>query len=154
VSRAIVRIADHPDLLPVVAAWLHEAFGRAHGGTIGSARRYVADFLAPGATEQCFVALDGAVPVGTASLVAHDLDTRPELTPWLASVFVLPEFRRLGHASRLVRRVEAAAQADGARRLHLFTVSATPLYAGLGWTVMAPGMDRGQPVTIMCRDLA
>ena len=149
----IVRIAERPDLIPVVAEWLHDAFGRPDG-TMEEARRYVEAFSAAGAAEQCFVLLADGAPVGTASLVAHDLEERPDLTPWLASVAVPPAFRGRGHASRLVRAVEASARQAGVVCLYLFTVTAVPLYAGLGWSEFAVELHRGKAVTVMTRDLA
>lgn len=37
------------------------------------------------------VAFSGRVPVGTVSLVEHNMDTRLDLRPWLAALFVLPK---------------------------------------------------------------
>jgi len=53
--------------------------------------------------EQCFVLLVDEVPVATASFVHPDLPSRPNLTPWLAGVYVQPEFRCRGFASHSVR---------------------------------------------------
>ena len=39
------------------------------------------------------VALRDAELLGSAMLVAHDMDSRPQLTPWLAGVFVKPQCR-------------------------------------------------------------
>ena len=36
------------------------------------------------------------VPVGSASLLEEDMETHADLSPWLASVFVLPTSRRQG----------------------------------------------------------
>jgi GNAT superfamily N-acetyltransferase len=82
--------------------------------------------------EENFVLFDGNEPVGTAGLASYDLETRPDLTPWLVGVFVLPEFRRRGHATALVRRVEAFPQAASVADLWLYTATAEPLYARLG----------------------
>jgi GNAT superfamily N-acetyltransferase len=43
--------------------------------------------------------------MGSAAIIDSDMDTRPELTPWLASVFVAKEFRNQGVGSRLVEHV-------------------------------------------------
>ena len=42
---------------------------------------------------------------GSAAIIEHDMDTRMELSPWLASVFVAPEFRKRGIGSKLVTHV-------------------------------------------------
>ncbi|MFL1464251.1 GNAT family N-acetyltransferase [Roseococcus sp. DSY-14] len=103
----------------------------------------------------CFVAFEGAEPVGTASLVQQDLPSRPDLAPWLAGVFVVPEARGRGHAGRLVGHVEAHAAAAGVRTLWLYTGAADGLYARLGWQVAEAAVDpgSGKPVRIMRRAL-
>ena len=40
------------------------------------------------------------------------MDTRKELSPWLASVFVAPEFRKWGIGSKLVLHVMEQARED------------------------------------------
>ena len=67
-----------------------------------------------------------AVDTATASLVSNDLPSRPDLTPWLASVLVRPEFRGRGYSAPLVRHVEAAA-APIESTLWLYTWTAAPL---------------------------
>jgi GNAT superfamily N-acetyltransferase len=86
--------------------------------------------------------------------LAHkDLETRPDLTPWLAGVFVQPAFRGRGYATALVRRVEAFASAASVRTLWLYTWTAEPLYARLGWQRAGLETDpkRGREVVLMTR---
>ena len=83
----IFYLSAQPDLVPQVVDWLRAEFGHP-----GSARReqQIAEMLAqPEQSEETFVLFDDNVPVGTASLVNSDLPSRPDLTPWLASVLVL-----------------------------------------------------------------
>lgn len=101
-----------------------------------------------------FLALAEGRPVGTASLVKADMEVRRELTPWLASVFVLPEWRGQSIASRLVRKVEREAQEVGMTRLYLFTPGQQALYRRLGWEDKETLVYRGEDVTVMMRGLA
>ncbi len=87
------------------------------------------DHGAPGRPEETFVLFEGDIPVATASLARHDLDSRPDLTPWLAGVFVEPAFRQRGYAIVLVRYVEARAMVASVPTLWLNTWTAEPLYA-------------------------
>jgi GNAT superfamily N-acetyltransferase len=66
------------------------------------------------------------------------MDTRRDLTPWLADVFLSPDFRRRGIASALVRRVVDEARTLDVSELYLFTTGPwrERLYAGLGWSVI------------------
>ena len=91
--------------------------------------------------------------LGSAALVASDMDTRPGLTPWLASVFVAPPFRRQGIGSALVRHAMRQAEAAGISRLYLFTPDRAGFYQDLGWQTMSVDDYRDQAVTLMQVDL-
>ncbi len=96
-------------------------------------RNVIGASTAASGPQQTFVLLVDEAPVGVASLVAHDLDSRPELTPWLAGVFVVPEARGRGHAAHLIAAVEAAGRAAAIPSLWLYTHSAERIYARVGW---------------------
>jgi GNAT superfamily N-acetyltransferase len=71
-----------------------------------------------------FILLANSEPVGTASLAAHDLDERPDLTPWLAGVFVVPHARGRGYAAHLISAVEQEARIASISTLWLYTNTA------------------------------
>ncbi|MBV1796468.1 GNAT family N-acetyltransferase [Siccirubricoccus sp. G192] len=152
-DHRIVAVSNHPEFAPVVATWLIEAFENPNSRTV---EEMTALILAPPVgPEETFVLLDRDRPVGTASLAHKDLETRPDLTPWLAGVFVQPAFRGRGYATTLVRRVEAFASVASAPALWLYTWTAEPLYARLGWQRVSLEMDpkRGREVVLMTRRL-
>jgi GNAT superfamily N-acetyltransferase len=88
------------------------------------------------------------------SLVAHDLASRPELTPWLAGVFVVPQARRRSHATRLTEAVEEACRSAAIPTLWLYTLTAERLYARAGWVTVESFDRHGRPAALMRRDLA
>jgi predicted N-acetyltransferase YhbS len=151
-TLSFVATSAQPDFVPKVVDWLREEFG--HAGS-PSREQQIATMLARPRSEETFVLLDDNVPVGTASLVTNDLPSRPDLTPWLASVLVLPPFRGKGYSTPLVRRVEEAATLS-ASILWLYTWSAEPVYAKLGWQRVGPSRDeaRGIDVVLMKRHLS
>jgi GNAT superfamily N-acetyltransferase len=151
---SIVSTADRPDLVPVTARWRWEAFFR-HAGTpfddiLESAQRTAAS---AGPMPRTFVLFADDEPVGTASLIAHDLDERPDLTPWLASVFVTPHARGQGHAARLVAAVEQEARAASMATLWLYTNTAERIYARARWKTVETVQHNGKPFALMRRDL-
>jgi GNAT superfamily N-acetyltransferase len=91
--------------------------------------------------------IDGVL-AGIASVVPHDLPTRPELGPWLANVLVLPEWRRRGIGRALVRHVMDYAGAL-APTLYLYTFDQVDLYQHLGWQTVQQDQYVGRPITIM-----
>lgn len=130
----ILSTAERPALAEITAQWRWDAFAKGGGRSF---ERLLADerLAASEAAEmpRTLVAIVEGRPVGMASLVASDLEERPELGPWLAGVFVLPEERRRGHGARLVRAIEEIAWAAAIGRLWLYTRTAERLYASLGW---------------------
>ena len=147
----IETTSGRPELAPIVAAWLVEAFGYPGGRT---PEQVAARILAPPrGPEETFVLLEQDRPVGTASLAHDDLAARRDLTPWLAGVFVEPDARGRGYATALVRRVEAFAAAASVPVLWLYTWTAEPLYVRLGWRRVGLEQDRGQEVVLMTRRL-
>jgi predicted N-acetyltransferase YhbS len=74
------------------------------------------------------------------------------VSPWLAGLFVAPEFRGLGIAAELVRTCERGAAALGAPALYLQT-EIPGFYARLGWREYAREHYLGDDVVVMARDL-
>ena len=148
----IVSTADRPEFVPVVARWLWCAFARGHGRTL----EYMIDAVGKSVTAsrmpRTFVLLADGSPRGTASLVVRDLEERPDLTPWLAGVYVDPAARRLGHATRLISAVERQAVATGVPTLWLYTNTAERLYARAGWRTVETIQHNGAPHALMRRD--
>lgn len=147
----IETVSHRPDLAPLVARWLVKAFEHPDGRTVPEITAVLLG--PPNGPEETFVLLADGRPVATASLAHDDLASCPDLTPWLAGVFVKPAFRGRGYASALVRRVEAFALAASVRTLWLYTSTAEPLYVRLGWKRISLEMDRGEQVALMSRDL-
>lgn len=87
--------------------------------------------------------------MGSASIIEQDMDTRPELTPWLASVFVAPEYRNNGVGSSLVKHIMQTAKQAGIEKLYLFTPDRETFYEKLGWQVLSREIYRGHSVTVM-----
>lgn len=151
---SIVSTFERPDLVPVTARWRWQAFfsdsGRPFDDVLAGAHRTAAvDGLMP----RTFVLLADNEPVGTASLVAHDLDERPDLTPWLAGVFVAPHARGRGHAGRLMTAVEERARGACIATLWLYTNTAERIYARAGWRTVEAVQHNGKPFALMRRDL-
>lgn len=152
-QRRILAVSEQPELAPLVARWLVAQFGGQGGRTVEQMTDLI--LAPPKGPEESFVAFEGDQPVGTASLAHADLDSRPDLAPWLAGVLVQPPYRGRGHAAALVRAVEGFARAAGIGTLWLYTWSAARLYARLGWREAGREieMKRNQEVILMRRDL-
>jgi GNAT superfamily N-acetyltransferase len=154
-------LSEHPDAIPTLARWHHDQWKHLDpGDTIEQRIARLQVHLSKAPIPTTFVALlplaappERAVPeniLGSASLIAHDMDTRPNLSPWLASVFVAPRYRGCGIGTALVRRVIQEARALDVANLYLFT---TPdkrgFYAPLGWVLIEHTLYRGYQQIVM-----
>jgi GNAT superfamily N-acetyltransferase len=149
----VVRTADHPELVPVVARWVWEAFWREGGYPLDHVLGLVGASVANLGPPQTFVLLIDGKPVGTASLVAQDWDERPDLTPWLAGVFVTPETRGRGYVKRLITAVEDACRTADISSLWLYTATAERIYLRAGWQTISKFDRGGEVAALMGRTL-
>jgi N-acetylglutamate synthase-like GNAT family acetyltransferase len=100
-----------------------------------------------------FIAILDNEPVGIASVIKHDMDNKRHLTPWLADVYVKPEFRKQGIGSKLVKRVREEAKVIGIETLYLFTRHAKEFYLSLDWKIKETTKYHDDQVVIMYYNL-
>jgi N-acetylglutamate synthase-like GNAT family acetyltransferase len=91
--------------------------------------------------------------IGTAAIVKCDLDTRPNLSPWMASIFVFPKHRKKGHSKKLVKHIMEQAKENSIDKLYLYTEDADKLYEKLGWNTISREVFLNQDIIVMEADL-
>jgi N-acetylglutamate synthase-like GNAT family acetyltransferase len=77
------------------------------------------------------------------------MDTRLDLTPWLAGLYVSASRRRQGIGAALVSAIEKEAHGLGVERLYLYTPKSAAFYSRLGWQIKERTEYHGYPVTLM-----
>ena len=153
-------LADRREFTPVLARWLHAEWGRLRPTeTVAARTARLEGACGHRQVPTAFVAVTEAGddgdprPLGCARLVACDLATRAELSPWLAGVFVAPAHRGRGVGAALVGRVIEEARVLGFPRLYLYTPGPGILYTRLGWMVrertLYPPLWGEQTLTVM-----
>jgi GNAT superfamily N-acetyltransferase len=148
----IRRLAPDSSVLKECAQWRYDAFFQ--GSEVSLEDSYLqlvettsSDF------EAAYIAEVSLQPVGICMFVKNELNPRHDLTPWLASLYVAPEFRKQGIGSELVRFVENHAREQGIKCLHLYTASADKLYSRCGWVITERFDWDGQRFLLMQRKL-
>ncbi|HBN13632.1 MAG: GNAT family N-acetyltransferase [Gammaproteobacteria bacterium] len=146
----IISLKDRPEHLMTLAKWHHAEWSYLNPERSFEARvEEMQCDLRGDVIPTTFVAERDGELLGSASMLAEDMSTHPELTPWLASVFVAPAHRKQGIGSVLVKRIMDHACDNGVKKLYLYTPDQEQLYAGLGWQILSREPYNGTPVTIM-----
>jgi GNAT superfamily N-acetyltransferase len=146
----IESIADHLDWVPLIAGWHWREWGDTDPlgslaqWTHGLYERTLRDHI-----PTTYVAVEQRQPVGSVTVVEHDMAIRLDLSPWLAGLYVQPQSRRRGVGSALVRHALQQVCHLGFPALYLYTHPARPFYERLGWEVLEERSFHDRPVTIM-----
>jgi predicted N-acetyltransferase YhbS len=155
----IGSLADHIDQLPELARLHHAQWSHVsrfttvdqHADKLRSRISQGRD----GIPATYVLLIDGAV-TGSVSLIDCDDigDVRPDLSPWLASLYVEPSRRRLGNGSALVKHCIEQAKQLGCSTLYLYTDTHSKFYERFGWRAIERRVSRGLDVSVMALKLA
>ena len=148
-------LADHLYFAPVLARWHYDEWrDLLPQWSYDEAMTDLQSHTGRACIPTTFVALIDEKVVGSASLILDDFEAVRHLSPWMASVFVIPEQRGKGIGRTLVERVVAEARHLQVPKLYLFTAGQKGYYDKLGWAFYQDADCCGHAVTIMCRRLA
>ncbi|QSA95787.1 GNAT family N-acetyltransferase [Methylococcus sp. EFPC2] len=146
----IVDLRYEQDYIPTLAEWHHREWAHLNPGgsvekRVEKMQAYLSDELMP----SMYVCKEGDTLLGSAGLLRNDMDTKMELTPWLASVYVAEEHRNRGIGTALVQHVVNVARAAGYPNLYLLTPNKESFYQARGWFTISKEPYREEPVTVM-----
>jgi len=149
----IVNLKAVPSELPVLAKWHQQEWADLNPGkSLKDRINKMQAYLENGFVPSTYVAIADEL-LGSAAIVKCDMDTRAELEPWLASVYVAKSQRGNGIGTALVKHIMQKAAHNGIERLYLFTPGQKEFYQGLGWQYLEQTQYHDQQVTIMYVDL-
>lgn len=144
----IDHLPRHPEFVPTVARWIYDEFV---DSTLWTFDQITAKFTECHLDKlpMTWIALDQGQCVGTVSLFQNDLKPRPDLTPWLAALYVKPESRGSGVAARLIESVIAESRRLEYDTLYLRTEHTAEYYRQRGWRFLETTHDtNGQETKI------
>lgn len=146
----IADLIDEQGAIQMLAEWHHSEWLHLNpGGSVQKRIEGMQAYLAGHTIPKMFVSKDGETLLGSAAIIENDMDTRTDLSPWLASVYVNAEYRKKGVGSDLVKHVEEYARSAGFRNLYLFTLDQENFYQNLGWSTISKEIYRDEAVTVM-----
>jgi len=142
-------LADVPERIPILARWFHAEWHDFDGRALPAIESQLCENLNRDRIPITFIALSGSELVGTVSLDLADLPPFNNLSPWLASLYVLPSARRAGIGTALVQHARQFAFARLISQLYLWTPGSTRLYEECGWTILQRSNHNSHPITLM-----
>jgi N-acetylglutamate synthase-like GNAT family acetyltransferase len=149
----IIDLRTAPHHIPTLAQWHHDEWSYLNpGGSIEKRIEKMRSYLGGDLIPSMLIAVDGDQVLGSAALIASDMDTKPELSPWLANVYVKFDKRGLGIGARLVQSIMDIARENNLPCIYLFTPDQEKFYEKLGWKTLTKEIYRNSAVTIMQLD--
>src|SRR5512146_332414 len=151
----IEYLADHKALVPELAKWHFVEWSVLQPNeTLAGRTLRLRNCCGHSEIPTVVIGLLGNVLCGSGMLVAQDMDSRPNLTPWLAGLYVAPQYRRKGYGTKLIERIVQEAALLQAQALYLYTPNSEQYYSKRGWSLMERCNYRGTDVSIMSRPIA
>ncbi|WP_129139447.1 GNAT family N-acetyltransferase [Modicisalibacter coralii] len=148
----IEYLRDVPETIPVLAEAMAAHWERIVAGESFERRKARLEAHAQyDGLPIAWVAMVAGQPVATSALRVCDLDGREDLTPWLAGVFVMPEYRGRGIASKVCEVAERQAWSWNVETLYLHTPDQQALYRKRGWRRLETADWNGVETTIMTK---
>lgn len=146
----IIDLRTAPHHIPTLAQWHHDEWSYLNpGGSVEKRIEKMRAYLDENLIPSMLIAVEEDQVFGSAALIASDMDTRPELSPWLANVYVKSDKRGSGIGAKLVKSIMDIAREHHLPCIYLFTPDQEKFYAKLGWKTISKETYRNSPVTIM-----
>jgi GNAT superfamily N-acetyltransferase len=139
-NLSIRNLLDYPEHLETVSSWIYEEFADK------SLIKYdeIKEFFRKRFYDKLpitLIALKDEQCVGTVSLFEGDLDTRRDLKPWLAALYVDQNYRGQGIGAELINSIINKAEELGYNTLFLRTEHTSDYYKKRKWEFVCKTKD-------------
>ena len=138
------------DRLSDVAGWYLTSFSM-KDTTFDICKEKLLERLNTEILDICYVAFWGNKAAGTVSLTKNDIPGVPTLTPCIANLFVVPEYRHKNIGRELIEYAKAALKAMAFPKAYLYTTDKTihKWYQTLSWKIIGEKAVYNLPIKIM-----
>lgn len=150
----IDNIVLHPEIGPTLAQWHFECWGHLYDNWSKAAAVQEFAVMKHHSVPMTLVAVEHTDTeyrvVGSVSLFEDDdLPGFGHLTPWLGSLFVVPEARGKGVGEQLILAILSEAFRLHYRSVYLFTPDNQEYFEQRGWQRVTEAQAHGHSVTVM-----
>ncbi|MDQ3002240.1 MAG: GNAT family N-acetyltransferase [Fibrobacterota bacterium] len=140
--------------IPIIAKWIYEEWSYAFPmRTLQEIQKALFGRMDETEMPITLVAHDERGVLGTASLKASDMEILTEISPWLSSVFVHPDYRGQGVAAALVAEIEKLARQQDFSQLHVFNPINQGVFEKMGWSLLQTVQYGGKELAILVKDI-
>ena len=147
-------LADYPEHCETVARWNFDEWAYLYENSSyeGFLRGTKAN-LGKQQIPSTLIAVESNLAIGSASLLLEENKDRKDLSPWLSSMYVSPQFRGNGVGRALNERVIELARELGFTVIYLEAFEQhLDFYSKLGWQSIEKIIYKNQKATIMSVD--
>jgi N-acetylglutamate synthase-like GNAT family acetyltransferase len=150
----IEYLADNKEVIPTLARWSYDEWLYLHPErTLSDVERIMLERSNKDKIPLILIACEEGKPIGMVALKIRDLESRPNIGPWLAGLYVEKGHRNKGVGTSLVRAIEQKAAQLKEKKLYLFTPDTEKFFLMLDWAVQERTEWKGRSVTVMEKEI-
>jgi GNAT superfamily N-acetyltransferase len=155
----IIPLDECPQYAAICAHWSYGQWGFQRNISFDINLLVYNERAVSNALPRVFVICLDSFPVGMVSVKENDMRNRPDLSPWLSALYIMPEYRKKGLAKRLIECAEEYARLLGYAVIYLFIDAPdesrlTAYYEKLNWLYIGESPDNdGRDVKVYRFDL-
>jgi GNAT superfamily N-acetyltransferase len=138
----ISNLRHYPHFADIVADRGWHAWWTESGVPLQHYRAHLDPMLTGEGIPFCLVGHQGAEYLGSVLVIENDLDARPHYAPWIAALWVEPQWRRQGLAAGLIAAARAEAARLGRQTCYLCAEpDKSPYYLARGFSQIESDID-------------
>ena len=116
----VVELTDKNDAcLNTISGWMYN-WDKEEGWNIDKIKCYVKNCISKN-IPRTIIVVTGNKIIGVCNLLMHDLDSRPDIYPWLGNLFVDENYRNQGVSRLLINEAIKQAKKLDLKELYLYT---------------------------------
>lgn len=133
---ALKQLSECPEHLETVAHWIYEQWWSKRCDSPEVVLGWLRTHSKLDTVPYSVIALAESEPVGSCCVIENDCIHRPQYAPWVAAVYVRPDFRRRGIASMILHEAASIAARGRVKGLYIDCLAVTAkVYEKNGWTI-------------------